>query len=159
MVCRMTLPHEMTLEIPDDLAACQALLRAQAELLARQAEQLSQQGATIESQSRTLEELAEEMEKLRKLLSHFVNGHRSEKRILSGPNQAWLPFDNSEEFQAARAEAEAEAETIVQTYTVNREVNQKKIRDAGLPSHLRRVEQIIEGDASLQTCATHGLAW
>ena len=32
--------------------------------------------------------LEAEMEKLRKLLSHFINGHRSEKKILSGPNQA-----------------------------------------------------------------------
>ena len=38
-------------------------------------------------QERKIEELGVEMEKLRKLLSHFVNGHRSEKRILTGPDQ------------------------------------------------------------------------
>ena len=66
------------------------------------------------------------MEKMRKLLSHFVNGHRSEKRILPAENQALLPFESSEEFQAARAEAEAQAEAIVQTYTVTRTDHQEE---------------------------------
>ena len=88
------------------------------------------------------------MEKLRKLLSHFVNGQRSEKRILTGPDQNWLPFESSEEFQAARAEAEAQAEAIIQKYTVEREVQKKKPRDESLPSHLRREEQIVAGDAA-----------
>jgi hypothetical protein len=106
-------------EIPNDLDACQALLRVQAA-------SLTQQSATIASQTQKIEELTTEMEKLRKLLSHFINGHRSEKRILPAADQAWLPFDSSEEFQAARAEAEAQAEAIVQTYTVTRTVTKKK---------------------------------
>jgi hypothetical protein len=87
-------------DIPNDPAACQALLRAHAATV-------SQQAVTIAAQAQKFEELAIEMEKLRKLRSHFVNGHRSEKRILPAPNQNLLPFDNDEEFQAARAEAEA----------------------------------------------------
>ena len=141
--------------IPTDLKACQSLLRAQAASLSQQAASLSQQAATIASQAQKLEELAVEMEKLRKLLSHFVNGHRSEKRILPAANQAWLPFDSSEEFQAARAEAEAQAEAIVQTYTVTRTAAKKK-RDESLPSHLPRVERIIEGNDSQKHCSTHG---
>src|SRR6185436_15912530 len=70
----------------------------------------------IASQAKTIDELSSELEKTRKLLSHFVNGPRSEKRILTGPNQNWLPFENSEEFQAARAEAEAQAEVLVDAY-------------------------------------------
>jgi hypothetical protein len=77
-------------EIPNDLKTCQALLRAQAA-------SLSQQAATIASQAQQFEELRVEMEKLRKLLSHFLNGHRSEKRILPAAEQAWLPFDSPEE--------------------------------------------------------------
>jgi transposase len=135
-------------EIPNDLKACQALLRAQAA-------SLSQQAATIASQVQKFEELSVEMEKLRKLLSHFVNGHRSEKRVLPASEQSWLPFDSSEEFQAARAEAEAQAEAIVQTYTVTRTVGKKK-RDESLPSHLPRFERVIEGDDSQKNCSTHG---
>jgi transposase len=128
-------------EIPHDLPACQAFIRTQA--------------AALASRDKQIEELGIEMEKLRKLLSHFVHGHRSEKRILNSPDQSLLPFDNSEEFQAARAEAEAQAEAIIQTFTVTRVVKKKK-RDESLPSHLRRVEQIIAGDESQKNCATHG---
>ena len=121
-----------------------------------QAATILQPAATIATQGRAIEELAVEREKLRKLLSYFVNGHRSEKRILTGPDQNWLPFDNSEEFQAARAEAEAQAEVIVQTYTVQRQIQKKKPRDESLPSHLRREEQLVEGDARQKTCSSHG---
>jgi transposase len=150
-------------EMPDDLAACQALIRAQAALLSQYAAAVSEHAATIAEQARKIaeqarkiEELGLEMEKVRKLLSHFVNGHRSEKRILSGADQAWLPFENSEEFQAARAEAEAQAATVIQTYTVQREVAKKKPRDESLPAHLRREEQLVAGDAAQQHCPTHG---
>ena len=135
-------------EIPNDLKACQSLLRAQTA-------SLSQQAATIAAQARKIEELAVEMEKLRKLLSHFVNGHRSEKRVLPAENQSLLPFESSEEFQAARAEAEAQAEAIVQTYTVTRTITKKK-RDESLPNHLPRVEKVIEGHDAEKNCPAHG---
>ena len=106
-------------DIPNDLDACQALLQAQAASLV-------QHVATITSKTQKIEELTTEMEKLRKLLSQFVNGHRSEKRILPAENQSLLPFDSSEEFQAAQAEAEAQAEAIVQTYTVTRSVDEEE---------------------------------
>jgi transposase len=128
-------------ELPHDVESCHALLQTQA--------------ATIASQSQKLEELTIEMEKMRKLLSHFINGQRSEKRILPAENQALLPFESSEEFQAAKAEAEAQAEVIVQTYTVTRTITKKK-RDESLPSHLPRVEKIIEGDDAQKHCPTHG---
>jgi hypothetical protein len=83
-------------ELPHDLAGSQALNRAQAATI-------SQQAALLATQGRTIEELGLEMDKLRKLLSHYINGHRSEKRMITGPNQDWLPFENNEEFQAARA--------------------------------------------------------
>jgi transposase len=127
-------------DIPNDRESSLAVIQSQA--------------ATIAQQGRTIEELGLEIEKLRKLLSHFVNGHRSEKRILTGPDQSLLPFDDSQEFQAARAEAEARAEAIVQTFTVTRVA--KKKRDESLPSYLRREEQIVEGNESQRNCATHG---
>jgi hypothetical protein len=135
-------------EIPHDWEACRALIQTQAAII-------SQQATLLATQERTIEELGLEMEKLRKLLSHFINGHRSEKRIVTGPNQDWLPFENNEEFQVARAEAEAQAEAVIQAYTVEREV-QKKPRNESLPSHLRREEQVIAGDATQKTCSTHG---
>ncbi|MCL2649336.1 MAG: transposase [Phycisphaerales bacterium] len=127
--------------IPDNLKDCQTLVQSQA--------------AIITSQGQQLAELGVEMEKLRKLLSFCINGHQSEKRILPADNQKWLPFESSEEFQVARAEAESQAEAIVQTYTVTR-VTPKKKRDESLPKHLRRVEQIIEGSDTQKNCPTHG---
>ena len=144
----MIQPAELPPNVPNNLRGCQAFIRTQAATLSQHAATISEQATTIAAQARTIEELGLEKEKLRKLLSYFVNGHRSEKRILSGPDQNWLPFDDSEEFQAARAEAEAQAEAIVQTYTVERKVQKKKPRNESLPSHLRREERIIEGDDS-----------
>ena len=126
--------HDAT-DIPMDLDACQAL---------------------IQTQAKTIDALQVETEKLRKLLSHFVNGNRSEKRIIPSPGQSVLPFENAEELAAARAEAEAEAEVIVQKYTVEREIKRKKPRNESLPSHLRREEQVVEVDDTLKNCATHG---
>lgn len=135
----MTIPPT---EFPRDVERCHALLQTQA--------------ATIASQSQKLEELASEMQKLHGLLSRFLNGHRSERRILPAENQSWLPFESSEEFQAARAEAEAEAEAIVQTYTVTRAITKKK-RNESLPAGLPRVETVVEGDEAHKNCPTHGL--
>ena len=142
-------------DIPNDLDTCHALLRVQAASLVEHDATIASQSATITSQTEKIEELSIEMEKLRKLLSHFVNGHRSEKRIFPAADQAWLPFESSEEFQAAQAEAEAQAEAIVQTYTVTRTVTKKK-RDESLPSHLPRVEKVIEGNDAQTNCAAHG---
>ena len=112
------------MDIPNDGEACRTLIQAQA--------------VTIAALERTIEEQGLEMEKLRKLLSRFVNGHRSEKRIITDPDQEWLPFANHEELLAARAEAEAQAEAIIQRYTVEREIKKKQPRDESLPGHLRR---------------------
>lgn len=114
--------------LPNDLAACHALINEQ----------------------------ASEMEKLRKLLSRLVNGSRSEKRILSGPSQALLPFETEEEYQSAKEEAEAEAKQIVDQYTVTRHERNKKRRNESLPAQLPRVEVEVEIDAALKNCPEHG---
>ncbi len=124
-----------TTNIPQDLPSCQTLCR-------QQAAQILEQNA--------------ELEKFRKLLSQLVNGSRSEKRVLSGPDQRWLPFESDAEFQAARAEAVAEAQAVVETYTVQRQKRQRKPRQEALPSSLRREEQIAPVPEAMQTCATHG---
>lgn len=114
--------------LPNDLAACHALI----------------------------EEQAAEMEKLRKLLSRLVNGNQSERRILSSPSQQLLPFESEEEYQAAKQEAESEAKQIVEKYTVEKHERKKKRRSESLPADLPRVEVSVEVDESLRTCPTHG---
>ena len=121
--------------IPSDLKSCQEL---------------------IVSQQKMIDDLQLEQEKLRKLLAQMLNGNRSEKRIFSGPDQRLLPFESEEEFQAAQAEAEAEAETIIEKYTVQRHARKKKPRNESLPSHLERVEQIVEAPEEMKNCPQHG---
>jgi transposase len=135
-------------ELPRDIDSCHALLQTRTATIASHE-------ATIATQNQKLEELTTEMEKLRKLLTRLLKGNHSEKRILPVENQSLLPFESSEEFQAARAEAEAQAEAIVQTYTVTRTVNKKK-RDESLPSHLPRIEETIKGTDAQTKCTEHG---
>ena len=113
--------------LPDDLATCHAL---------------------IEQERARNEELAAEHEKLRKLLHHFVNGSRSEKRILDSPGQGLLPFETQEEFEAAKEEAEAEAKQIIEKYEVQQHERKKKRRSESLPADLPRVEVPVEVDDS-----------
>jgi transposase len=134
--------HDAT-DMPKDLASCWATIQAQADANAQQAQKI--------------EELTTEMEKLRKMLSHFVNGHTSEKRVFPDARQTYLPFEDSQEYQEARAEAEAEAERIIQTYTVRRSVRkQNRRRDESFPSHLRREEQIVDATGAVSQCPMHG---
>ena len=122
-------------QLPDDLATCHVL---------------------IQRERARNEELAAEHEKLRKLLHHFVNGSRSEKRILDSPGQGLLPFETQEEFEAAKAEAEAEAKQIIAKYEVRQHERKKKRRSESLPAELPRVEVPVEVDDSLRNCPTHG---
>jgi len=110
----------------------------------------------IASQDKQLEELHHEVEKLRKLLNELLQGNRSERFVLDDPDQQRLPFETAEELAEARAEAEAEAEAIIQQYTVTRQIRNKKLRKEALPSHLPRVEKIIEVPDDLKNCLTHG---
>ena len=110
----------------------------------------------IAEQSKQIGRLDTELEKLRKLLGQMINGNRSEKRIISDADQALLPFESDEEFQAAQEEAEAEAETIIQEYQVQRQIRKKKPRDESLPAHLPRVEETAEVPESMRNCPEHG---
>lgn len=121
--------------IPSDLKSCQEL---------------------IISQQKMIDDLQAEQEKLRKLLQQMMDGNRSEKRILPCADQPLLPFESEEEFKAAQAEAEAEAEKIIQKYTVQRHARSKKPRNESLPSHLERVEQIVEALEEMKHCSQHG---
>jgi transposase len=124
-----------SISIPSDLKSCQELIVSQQEMI---------------------DDLQVEQEKLRKLLEQMIHGNRSERRILSDADQALLPFESEEEFQAAQAEAEAEAERIIEKYTVQRHARKKKPRNESLPSHLERVEQIVEAPEEMKDCPQHG---
>jgi transposase len=148
--------HDAT-HMPKDLASCWMTIQAQADANSQQAKLIAEQSSSITAQTQKIEELTAEMEKLRKLLRHAVDGHTSEKRVFSDSRQTYLPFEDSQEYLEARAEAEAEAEQIIQTYTVQRKVHkQNRRRDESFPSHLRREEQIVEAVGAVTHCPAHG---
>ena len=130
------------MEMPMDLKRCQTLILEQA--------------ATNAQQASFIEELQLEMEKLKKLLYIVAHQHKSERRVPSGPDQSWLPFEDEAEMKAAREEAEAEAVGVIQKYTVEREVRKNKPRSEALPSHLPRVERTASVPESMATCPKHG---
>lgn len=121
--------------MPDDLKSCQELVVA----LYKQ-----------------IGELEVDRDQLRKMVSELLNGNRSEKRIFPAADQKLLPFESDEEFQAAQVEAQAEAETIIEEYTIKRHARKKKPRNESLPSHLERVDEIVEASDEIKNCPQHG---
>ena len=130
------------INMPNDVKSCHELILSQQEKLA--------------SQQKQIDELEAEQRKLQKLLSQLVNGNRSEKRVFFFSVQTLLPFESEEEYQAAQAEAEAEAEEVIQRYTVERRLRKKKPRNESLPSHLPRVEEIVDAPDEMKICPQHG---
>ena len=130
------------IDLPQDVQSCHELIRAQAKQIAEHAVKVAQ--------------MQDELEKMRRVLQELMHGRRSEKRVPSDPDQQWLPFENDAEYLAARAEAEAEAEVVIQTFTVERKVRNRKPRNESFPDHLRREETVAVTPDSVLHCATHG---
>jgi transposase len=125
--------------LPEDLAACQALLVEQAR--------------TIVEQSRQLEEL---QLTIAELLQRAFR-HRSE-RYLEDPQQLQLDFGSTSEAAEAAAglaEAVAEAELLVAEHTRRKRVP-KKPRSEQLPAHLPRYEVEAPVPDEVKHCAQHG---
>jgi transposase len=131
--------------LPDDLAACHALILEQAKALV----------ASQESRN----DLCQENEGLKayvQRLLHQLYGRRCERATFD-PKQQVLDFGNDPAMKDALAEAVAEAEKMVQEYTVRREVRKPRAgRQEKFPEHLPRVEEVIEPPPEERTCAEHG---
>ena len=108
--------HDRAPRIPHDLACLPNAAASSRRDLAEESATIASQAATIASQTGKIEELTTEMEKLRKLLSQFVHGHRTRNASFRLPLRRCCLSTASEEFQAARAEAEAQAEAIVRRH-------------------------------------------
>jgi transposase len=130
--------------LPNDLDACHALLLEQA------------QGLVEMHQSR--EKLSQENEELKltilKLLQR-LSGNRSE-RWREDPNQLKLEFGEDPAADDALADAALEAETIVQEYTVRREIKKKRPRTEKFPEHLERYEVTADAPKDQKFCPQHG---
>jgi transposase len=148
-----------TIAIPDDLAACQALLREQGRLVREQSclvESLAQSVAELQQKTQRLEEREQEYQLTIRELLQRAFARRSE-RYLADPRQLQLDFpgtDGATEAAAGLAEAVQESGRPVAEHV--RRPRPRKTRSERLPEHLPRHEVIVEPPAELRHCAAHG---
>lgn len=155
---------EHTEDLPADIESCQARIRE----LSKRVESLSaiasakdpqavivQQQRTIDELRKQLGELQAEQDKLQRLLARLLKGNRSERQIIN-PAQAFLPFENQAELEAAQAEAQAEAEAMLEKAKNRPDPKPRKPRNESLPGHLPRKVRIVEVPESMAVCELHG---
>ena len=134
------------LVIPDDLAACQALIGQLAETISEQSEKITGLEQRVEEQKLTINELLQRAFR-----------HRSE-RYVEDPNQLKLDFGETPEAAdaaAGLAAAVEEAELIVAEHKRRRRVPRKP-RNEQLPAHLPRYEVEAAVPDEVKHCPTHG---
>ena len=131
------------LELPNDLAACHAMIREQHGRLAWQRDRLEEQKIEIAK-----------LEKERDAALQLAFRKKIE-RYLADPKQFVLDFgDSPEVVDAAEGIADAALETV-EGYE-RRKNAQQKCRSEQLPAHLPRYEVKLEVPDDQKTCATHG---
>lgn len=132
--------------IPDDLAACHALIGQLAETISEQSEKITGLQQQVEEQQLTINELMQRAFR-----------HRSE-RYVEDPNQLKLEFGDTPEAAdaaAGLAAAVEEAELIVAEHKRRRRVP-RKTRSERLPEHLPRYEVEAQVPDDVKHCPTHG---
>jgi transposase len=139
------LPAANAIEIPDELQACQALVR-----------QLAQ---TVQEVSAKLDESQQKIVELELTVSELLQRafQKRRERYLEDPNQLKLDLgDTADAADAAEglARAVAEAEQTVPGYTRRRKV--RKPRQEQLPEHLPRYEVEAPVPEDVTHCPTHG---
>jgi transposase len=154
--------------LPDDLAACHAMIVTLRQSNSAQSQQLNQHSYTITEQARAiveqqqtiteLQQLAEEQKLTINELLQRAYRHRSE-RYREDANQLKLDFGNTPEAgdaAAGLAEALEEAEQVIVAEHQRRRRKPRKARDESLPEHLPRYEVTLEASKEAQYCAQHG---
>ena len=149
----------MTKEIvlPNDLAACHAMLSAHARELANKDRELVAKDSLIEQQSQRLEEQKIEIAKLEKERDAALQlaFRKKIERYLADPQQFVLDFgDEPEVVDAAEGIADAALETI-DGYERRKQAKAKP-RNEQLPAHLPRYEVKLDVPEGQKICATHG---
>lgn len=133
--------------LPDDVAACQAIIVEQARAILDQQQTITQLQQLAEEQKLTINELLQRAYR-----------HRSE-RYREDPNQLKLDFGNTPEAADAAdglAEAIEEAEQVIVAEHQRRRRKPRKPRDESLPAHLPRYEVPLEASEDVTHCPEHG---
>jgi transposase len=173
---------DRTIEIPNSLAACQALIAqlaatnnahvqtieshvqtidAQVHTIDAQVHTIDAQVHTIESHARTIDELQKEKQELKLTIVELLQRafRRRSERYLADPNQLRLDFgDTPEAADAAEglADAIAEREAIDEQAMPPRRRRRRQPRREKLPEHLPRYEVEAPTPDEMMNCPTHG---
>lgn len=148
------------LAIPDDLAACQAMLVELHQKANEREYVVVEQARAIVKQSEKITGLERQVQEQQLTISELLQRafrHRSE-RYLEDPKQLKLDFGNTPEAAdaaAGLAEAVEEAELVVAEHKRRKQLP-KKPRSEQLPEHLPRYEVEAPGSDDVRHCAEHG---
>ena len=131
------------LVLPNDLAACHAMIETQDRIIARQTDLLEDQKTEIAK-----------LEKERDAALQLAFRKKIE-RYLADPKQFMLDFGDSPEVtDAAAGIADAAVESVA-GYE-RRKQGTEKPRNESLPAHLPRYEVTLDVPESMKSCPTHG---
>jgi transposase len=159
--------EELTIDMPQDLAACQALIEQLTQTHGTHLQTIDDHLHTIESHAQTIQELQEQNQRLEQekqdlelayaelLQRAFV---RRSERYLDDPNQLQIDFGNSDEAADAAeglAQAVDESQEIVVPEHMRRR-HARQTRQEKFPEHLPRYEVEAEIPDELKTCPEHG---
>ena len=130
------------LPLPDDLSACQALIRQQARTIDAQTHAIESHGLTIERLHQQNQELEREKQELQLAFAELLQRafRRRSERYLENPDQLRIDFGN-DDAAAGLSEAIDESQTEVATEQTVREYTRRKRlkpRQVRLPEHLPR---------------------
>jgi transposase len=152
------------LQIPNDLAACQALIRQQTRQLDAQAHTIESHSLTIEELQRQKQALEQEKQELQLAFAELLQRafQRRSERYLEDPNQLKLDFRNSDDAAdaaagLAQAIDESQAEIVIEQ-TIGEHTRRRRLRPRSeqLPEHLPRYEVEASVPEELKHCPQHG---
>jgi transposase len=139
--------------LPNDLAACQAIL-------VEQRQKITEQSYTLVEQAQAITELHQKIQEQELMINELLQQayRKRSERYREDPNQLKIDFGNTPEAADAAeglAEAVAEAELIIAEH--KRRVHKpRKKRNEEFPAHLPRREVTLEASGEVTHCATHG---
>ena len=150
-----------SLDIPDDLAACQQLLREVFEMnrrLQQIHEELLATCSNMQDSQVKLEQEKEELEQTIKELMHRLYGRRSERHIAS-PDQLSLDFGEGE--PVVVIPDVTDDETFVAEHEAKKKRRKKKQRGGQFPEHLerrvQRIEPVLPEGVRIEDCELLGV--
>ena len=142
-------PQPTRLPIPQDLAACQALIQELFTTIAQQQESLVEKERQLVEKQARIEQLVQE------------RFRRRSERYKAAPNQMVLDFPGVPGIESmAEGLADAVVEEVEASETVTAKIAKprkpRQRRQETLPEDLPRREIVVEGPESVRTCPTHG---